>query len=210
MAVTWLHAGIYEDGLCKSHLMQFYESIRCQRNIHRASIGEHVRTALAVILPITIFQVSATVVLSFYCANHVFSSSERFSWFVIAVVVSLTIFAGQFIFFRAIALTVKKEYSKVIEYLTVEQKLQCLIGYAEPLKLKFPAPENLPFSDDESVLYPRWIQGMSEGMLSERFLDSIVARKMTFFKAYFILIWMALILSALMLVWLSVMGILIF
>lgn len=82
-----------------------------------------------------------------------------------ALVVRLSVFAlllvlpvGLVYIIRSAQDTFDKEYTKLLEHLTVQQKLEAALGLMEPLRVRDQAPVHHIYQQDSALAYPRWFE----------------------------------------------------
>lgn len=107
-----------------------------------------------------------------YILNNVKVGAERAALFFLLCLLPVSI-----LFVIGFALTsVKKEYEKLIEHLTSEQKVETALGLMLPLEVLDPPSASVPYQGDGAFLYQRWIDGRNGLESSSQFVTTTVER----------------------------------
>lgn len=178
------------EGLDFQQLYQIRETARDQRNNHRNAINSYLRyfisifsgsfTALAALITFSLSEIDAL------------DTFDRWAFLIIATLVG----CGMTTIYKNIIGAADKEYKKMIEYLTVEQKIESLIGIrSAPLLTKETFDvDDIIFREDETLAYNRWVEDGKKYTKSSDFLEKTVSRKTVFitslkaaFRAVYIL-----------------------
>lgn len=155
----------------RSSLLQLYESMRTQRNLHRAVIFKDLQFYVTLVSALLGFAVTFTA----FGLPHILESSTAnpliislFGLCILAVPA-----AGWFILGHAVR-SIEKEYQKLAEYLTVEQKLESALGLDRPMVTQFEIEKDRQiFPHDTCLLYHRWVNSRTHRTAAE-FVDELL------------------------------------
>jgi hypothetical protein len=167
----WISQMNDPGGIDRSSLLQLYESMRSQRNTHRAVIFKDLQFYVALVSALLGFAVTLTA----FGLSHILESPAAnplavslFGLCILAIPA-----AGWFIVGHALT-SIAKEYQKLAEYLTVEQKLESLLGLDKPLTTQFGSGDDQQiFPDDSCLLYDRWVSSRTHRTSAE-FVDRLL------------------------------------
>ncbi|MFH1892907.1 MAG: hypothetical protein ABIK83_09545 [Candidatus Zixiibacteriota bacterium] len=154
--VKWIAEINNHEGFDRNSLIELYESTRKQRNTHRSVIFDHLQFYVTVVSALLGFAVTLTAFGLPHIADSSLAGPMTISLFGICIL-SVPV-AGWLIVGHALKST-EKEYQKLAEYLTVEQKLESVLGLDRPITIQFDLTEDGQiFPDDTSLLYDRWVK----------------------------------------------------
>ncbi len=168
---NWISTTNDPKGIDRSSLLQLYESMRIQRNTHRAVIFENLQFCVTLVSALLGFAVTLTAfglphILRLPVANPL--TISLFGLCILAIPA-----AGWFIVGYSVR-SVKKEYQKLAEYLTVEQKLESALGLDRPMAIQFEIEKDRQiFPDDTCLLYHRWVNSRAHRTAAE-FVDELL------------------------------------
>jgi len=169
------------DGYSRDQLLALRESIRIQRNVHRSSIWEYSRFFVAFLSVVF----TAEAALAVYAARSLEDTHAQPGTVIAALIVILVVLCGVLIgtwTLRGYAhRLLRKEYRKLLEHLTVEQKIEAALGLDAKLPVSDKPEGTLPYPKDEAVLFPRWIKGRYDKKRSEAFVDATTDNRDVFF-----------------------------
>ena len=165
-----------KDGFSRDELFAIHESTRNQRNEYRHSIYTQLTFYTTIVSALLATEITLCLFSIPFILNNVsdiFSRIAIFSFLFILPVGNLIILTNS-------KKNLKKEYEKLMEYLTVEQKIEGALGLMQPIKVSIDIPENLPYSEEISILYPRWLKGSYDYNTTTKFVDDMTKRNTVF------------------------------
>lgn len=177
---TW--ARFDASGFTREDLLEVYEQTRSQRNNHRQTIFDTLRLNVTILSGI----LAAESAIAFFGIRSLIEADGDttfglFSLGLIATLILATAIAVAVLRRRMTQLT-RIEYRKVLEYLTVEQKIEHLLGIRGTLPVAFPFESaELPYRGDRALAHERWVKGSDAHLSSEGFTESIMQRETVFF-----------------------------
>jgi len=147
---------------------------REQRNHHKVAIFQFLQFYFTLVASLLACEVALCTFAIPYILKTVARASERAPLFVLLALLPLTVL---FLVFYALV-NVKQEYAKLIEYLTVEQKLEAALGLQQTLEVVSRVlPTSLPYPRDNAFIYKRWLDGRMGFASSKDFVTATVARR---------------------------------
>jgi hypothetical protein len=167
--MPWLNKS--SDGLSRDQLLQLLSITREQRNEHRAAMFQFLQFYLTVVAALLAAELTLCTFAIPFILNNVRFASQRAALFLLLAMLPMAIL----FLVRLALLNVRKEYEKLIEYLTVEQKLQAVLGLMQPLSVTT-VPDVFPYPHDNALIYDRWITGSMTFDTSVKFVTYTVAR----------------------------------
>lgn len=168
--MAWL--SFSPDGLSREELLQIFALTREQRNQHRTAIFDVLQFYSTLVAGLLAAEVTLCTFAIPYILANVKRPGERAALFFLLLLLPIAIV---FLVYFALA-NVRKEYEKLIEYLTVEQKLETALGMMQPIGISTEPVGPLPYPADGALLYQRWIDGRMGFETSTDFVAATVAR----------------------------------
>ena len=171
-----------DSGFTREELLEFYEQTRSQRNHHRQAIFDTLRLNVTILSGI----LAAESAIAFFGIRSLIEADGDttfglVSLGLIAALILATAIAVAVLRQRVTQLT-RIEYRKVLECLTVEQKIEHLLGIRGTLPVAFRfEPADLPYRGDRALAHQRWVKGSDADASSEAFTESIMQRETVFF-----------------------------
>ncbi len=163
------------NGFSRDELFAIQESMRSQRNEHRHSIYTQLQFYFTIVSALLATEITLCLFAIPFILNNVdgiFSQTTIFSLLFILPI-------GNFVLLSNSMKNLKKEYEKLMEYLTVEQKIEAALGLTQPIQVSCPFPEELPFPEETSILYPRWLNHDFD--TTTEFVKNMTERKTVFY-----------------------------
>jgi hypothetical protein len=164
-------------GLSRDELLTIRDSMRDQRNKHRTALLSQIQFYFALTSALLTAEVTLSVFAIPSIRDHVHPGVGRAGMCVFLLVLPV----GILMILRYSLQSLRKEYEKLMENLTVEQKIQAALGLLEPMQVAHPHPDRMPFEEDRSVLYPRWENGSFEYKTATEFVSAMVERSDVFY-----------------------------
>jgi hypothetical protein len=144
---------------------------REQKNHHQAEVFEFLRFYLTLITGL----LAAELTLCTFAIPRIATSLPNPQLRSATIILLLTPLPITILGLVHLARTnVNKAYQKNLEHLTVEQKIEAALGLAGPLRVaQLPATEEVPFPEDASILFARWIAGSRAVSSSAKFVAKV-------------------------------------
>ena len=155
--------------------------MRGQRNVHRSSISDYLRFYVTLLSGLFAAEAAIGVLGIRILSDPSILRIELIMMSLLLLILPLGIAIGIFQMHRIARNLIQKEYEKLMEHLTVEQKVGFALGLNGPLKVAVDLPKEALYSQDSSVLHPRWVAGMDDHSSAQEFVDSMVTRPTVFF-----------------------------
>jgi hypothetical protein len=168
--VSWLCFS--EEGYSRDELLQLFALTREQRNQHRTAIFDVLQFYSTLVAGLFAAELTLCTFAIPYILTNVKQPNERAALFFFLSLLPLAIL---FLIYFAL-INARKEYEKLIEHLTVEQKLETALGMMQPIQIKSQPAGPVPYPSDMALLYQRWIDGRMGFDRSVDFVASTVAR----------------------------------
>jgi hypothetical protein len=168
------------NGLSREELLSIHHSMRDQRNEHRSALFSQLQFYSTIISALLSFGVALSTFAIPHFYEHVANPSPVIRLGVFAPLLVLPLGALGMISFALQSL--KKEYEKLLEYLTVEQKMEAALGLLGCMQVADPFPDRMPYPDDTFVSFPRWVGGSFEFKTSRGFVRKMAERKTVFYS----------------------------
>ena len=164
---------VSDSGFSRSDLLQFLGVNREQRNQHRVAIFQFLQFYFTLIATLLAAELTLCTFAIPYILNNVKQPAQRAALFFLLALLPITVL----LLIRLALTNTRKEYEKLIEYLTVEQKIEAALGLQQPLQLVKPPSGPLLYPDDEVFLYRRWIDGRMQFKTSQSFVSATISRR---------------------------------
>ena len=161
------------DGFSRDELFAIHESARNQRNEHRHSIYTQLNFYFTIVSALLATEITLCLfAIPFILAkvNNILSQIVLLCFLLILPIGSLVILSNSM-------KNLKKEYEKLMEYLTVEQKVEAALGLMQPIQVSIQFPEKLPYTEETSILFPRWVEGSHEHNKTTDFVAEMTGKK---------------------------------
>ena len=161
------------NGFSRDELFAIHESTRNQRNEHRDSIYTQLKfyfTIVSALLATEITLCLFAIPLILNDIKNIYSQITILSFLLILPI-------GNLVILRNSLKNLKKEYEKLMEYLTVEQKIEAALGLMQPIQVSIQFPEKLPYPEETSILYPRWLEGSYNFDTTTKFVEKMTKQK---------------------------------
>ena len=175
----WLQSD--PEGLTRGDLLSLREAMRGQRNVHRSSIYEYLRFYVTLLSALFAAEAAIGVLGIRILSDPGILLMELITISLLLLILPLGVAIGIFRMHKAAQQLIQKEYEKLMEHLTVEQKLEFALGFTGPLGVATDFPKEALYPKDSSVLHPRWIAGRREYGSAQEFVDTMVTRPNVFF-----------------------------
>lgn len=178
----WLQ--LDESGLGFEDLWKIHESMRDQRNKHRESIINYLRFFISISTGILTLIVAVSAIGGRLILDGNPLSGTDLTLISLFILLPFFSTLAFYRLHKGAKETALKEYRKLIEHLTVEQKIESILGFSSKIKIsstiKFD-PKDLPYPEDKSFVFPRWVSGRKQDKKSWLFLDNVKNQKDVFF-----------------------------
>lgn len=168
--MSWLSSS--PDGLSRDELLHLFSLTREQRHQNRTAIFEALQFYSTLVAGLLAAEVALCTFAIPYILANVKALGERVALFSLLLLLPIAIV---FLVYFALA-SVRKEYEKLIEHLTVEQKLETALGLMRPIKINSEVEGSCPYPLDNALLYQRWIDGRMGFEKSSDFVAATVGR----------------------------------
>lgn len=165
------------NGLSREELLSIHSSMRDQRNKHRSALFTQLQFYLTIISALLTVGVTLSIFAIPYIINNIQIIPARLGMFALLLVFPL----GVLMMLRYSLQNLRREYQKLMEYLTVEQKMEAALGLLQTMRVADPLPDRMPYPDDTTVLFPRWVDGTFEYQTSSEFVKNMVERTAVFY-----------------------------
>lgn len=170
-----------KDGLTRDQLLSLRDSMRDQRNTHRTSVASFLRFFVSLSSAILAVETAFAAFGVKMLAEDNISATARLVMTSLFLILPVGLTIAFLLLHRQAQQVIRKEYEKLLEYLTVEQKIEALLGFHGPLPIELPEPIDPPFPEDASILFPRWLEGRAKHASSNDFVDEVAARPVVFY-----------------------------
>lgn len=161
-------------GFERDSLLHLHESMRVQRNAHQSVIFEKLQYYVTLISALLGF----TITLVAFGLPHIAGLENVRALTVILFGVCIIAVPAACCFIVGCALnSIKKEYQKLAEYLTVEQKIESALGLDRPITTQFDLNQDAQiFPDDNCLLFTRWVESRKARTATE-FVDTLLSSR---------------------------------
>lgn len=176
----WLHP----NGVTfsKDQLIELHRIMRGQRNAHRDSINQYLRTYITIFSALLTLELAlAGIAVRWWLGGGPDVGTVVISAILFALVpVGITIFM-QILRVR-LQVLLRKEYQKLMEHLTVEQKIEHLLGLDAAAQGQANEGLTPPFKQDASLLPGRWLDGRQSDSTADAFVERVRGSRDVFFR----------------------------
>ena len=160
------------DGFSRDELFAIHESTRNQRNEYRNSIYTQLKFYFTIVSALLVTEITLCLFTIPFILDNVTNIFSKITIFLFLFILPI----GNLVILGNSMKNLKKEYEKLMEYLTVEQKIEAALGLMQPIKVSSRFPEKLPYPEETSILYPRWIEGSYDFDTTTKFVKNMTER----------------------------------
>lgn len=175
----WINAeGVF---FTQENLLELHRSMRGQRNVHREAINHYLRTYITIFSALLTLEIAlAGFAVRWWLDGGAVPAAVWTSAILFALVpVGITVF--MLILRNRLQVLLRKEYQKLMEHLTVEQKIEHLLGLDRPVQTQR-KDGAAPFGEDTSLLPGRWLQGRQNDPTADAFVNRVKEAREVFFR----------------------------
>jgi hypothetical protein len=172
------------DGVAfaKDQLIELHRIMRAQRNAHRDSINQYLRTYITMFLALLTLELAlAGIAVRWWLGGGPDAGIVATSAILFALVpIGISIFMQ--ILRERLQVLFRKEYRKLMEHLTVEQKIEHVLGLDGPVRTHGTDSTSAPFNQDASLLPDRWLEGRLTDRKADAFVERVRGARDVFFR----------------------------
>lgn len=155
-------------GFTRDELFAIHESTRNQRNEHRHSIYTQLNFYFTIVSALLVTEIT----LCIFAIPFIYSDISNIYIQLVVLLLLLILPIISIVILINSMNNLKKEYAKLMQYLTVEQKIEAALGLMCPIQVSIKYPEKLPYAKETSILFPDWIKGSYENDSTKSFVDT--------------------------------------